>query len=187
MIEVVLRDPKSGLGITDAEIACVRVASVGDDDGNFSFYHILNGTLVEEIDNAATAEVFYKEISNNPKEFKSYSLYKSNEDGIYVAENLPTGLYLIIQKKAATNYDDMKPFLVSVPFLNEGEYKYQVTANVKTELDNEIDVLPDSISKPGKLPQTGQLLWPIPLLIAAGLLLIAVGCYLRRNKVNEEL
>lgn len=37
-----------------------------------------------------------------------------------------------------------------------------------------------------KLPQTGQLWWPVPLLICGGLLCIAVGLLLRRRNADEE-
>lgn len=37
----------------------------------------------------------------------------------------------------------------------------------------------------GKLPQTGQLWWPVPLLLTAGLLCIAIGLIRRRGARNE--
>ena len=36
-----------------------------------------------------------------------------------------------------------------------------------------------------RLPQTGQLWWPVPLLLACGLLLIVFGLVRRRGKKNE--
>ena len=41
-----------------------------------------------------------------------------------------------------------------------------------------------SNSKPG-LPQTGQLWWPVPLLVAAGLLFIIIGLVQRRGAADE--
>ena len=38
----------------------------------------------------------------------------------------------------------------------------------------------------GKLPQTGQLWWPVPVLTAAGMLLIVVGLVRRREADYEE-
>lgn len=42
--------------------------------------------------------------------------------------------------------------------------------------------------KPGKptLPQTGQLWWPVPVLTAAGLLLVIAGLLRRRGAENEK-
>ena len=44
-----------------------------------------------------------------------------------------------------------------------------------------------TITNISKLPQTGQLNWPIPVLIAGGLLLLAVGWVLvfHRKKKND--
>ncbi len=39
--------------------------------------------------------------------------------------------------------------------------------------------------KGGKLPQTGQLWWPVPVLLLAGLVLVIVGL-LRRKEDNYE-
>lgn len=184
-IQMILQDNEDGNAITDAEFLCFRVGAVDDSDGNFSFRHILTGKNIENIDSADTAAVFNKEISNNIKKFESYTFSKPTGEGIYSVENLPVGLYLIIQNKSADNYGDIKPFLVSVPFLQEGKYEYEVTANIKTELYKESETAPSS--KPEKLPQTGQLLWPILLLASVGLAFIVLGCYLRRDKGNKDL
>ncbi len=47
---------------------------------------------------------------------------------------------------------------------------------------------PESPEKPAQptLPQTGQLWWPVPLLIVAGMTLILIGLIRRRGAVNEE-
>ena len=41
-------------------------------------------------------------------------------------------------------------------------------------------------SKPPKLPQTGQYWWPVPVLLASGLLLVAVGLVRRRGGAGHE-
>lgn len=186
MIDVVLQNSETSEGITDAELSCIRVGKVGEDDGNFNFYHTVTGEKIEDIESISTAEAFNNEVKQNSKQFTAYSTSLVEVNGTYRFSGLPTGLYLVVQKKSATGYADMHSFLVSVPYLEDGEYKYQVTANVKTELYKELQETPKEEvkpSKPGdKLPQTGQLLWPIPLLLAAGLLMIAFGLYLRRGK-----
>jgi hypothetical protein len=46
---------------------------------------------------------------------------------------------------------------------------------------------PDNPNNPTTtLPQTGQLWWPVPLLAFGGLILVAVGMYLRKGKPDEE-
>lgn len=41
-------------------------------------------------------------------------------------------------------------------------------------------------TKPGKLPQTGQLWWPVPVLLCAGLLCLVIGILRRRGYQDEK-
>ena len=47
---------------------------------------------------------------------------------------------------------------------------------------------PTTPTQPGKptLPQTGQLWWPVPVLIAAGLLFVVIGLVRRRGTIDEK-
>ena len=47
---------------------------------------------------------------------------------------------------------------------------------------------PTTPPQPGKptLPQTGQLWWPVPVLIAAGLLFVVIGLVRRRGTIDEK-
>ena len=107
--------------------------------------------------------------------------------------NLSLGLYLVAQKTAASGYKMTDSFLVSVPYLEDGAYVYNVKADPKTDLEREVE--PTSQTKPstpsgggggGKLVQTGQLWWPVPVLICAGLGCIVVGLFRRRRGQNED-
>lgn len=96
---------------------------------------------------------------------------------------LEEGLYLLAQNHAATGYYALSPFLVSIPYHGE----YQVDVNSKTELLREPEPTEPSAppGKPGvKLPQTGQLNWPIPILAASGMALFVIGwvlCFRKRD------
>ena len=39
---------------------------------------------------------------------------------------------------------------------------------------------------PPKLPQTGMLWWPVPVLACGGLLLIVIGCFMRRRRGEQD-
>ena len=41
-------------------------------------------------------------------------------------------------------------------------------------------------AEPEKLPQTGQLWWPVPLLFCAGLIFVAAGLIIRRRRGNSD-
>ena len=76
---------------------------------------------------------------------------------------------------------------MSVPYLYADEYQYHVTSQPKTDLEREVKPTspPSSGGGGGKLPQTGQLWWPVPVLACAGLGCIAVGLLRRREDRDE--
>lgn len=51
--------------------------------------------------------------------------------------------------------------------------------------DKPVPTTPSSPTKP-RLPQTGQLWWPVPVLIAAGLLFVILGLIRRRGRTDEK-
>ena len=93
-------------------------------------------------------------------------------DGKAALEGLPTGLYL----------------LCAAPYQKGGWWQYAATVEPKLERtgtpEPPVIIIPDKPAPtPGdKLPQTGLLQWPITLLAAIGVLLVAVGCRLRRRR-----
>ena len=107
-------------------------------------------------------------------------------NGTVVFLNLQPGLYLVTQETEAAGYSKISPFLVSVPYLEEGTYVYDVTARSKTALEQEISKSADLWEdKDDKLPQTGQLNWPVPLLAVSGLAVFVLGWYLRFGRKKD--
>lgn len=110
---------------------------------------------------------------------------KIDSKGSVLFSGLSTGLYLIIQTKAADGYNAAEPFLVSVPMQENGVYIYNVDASPKIELFREPETTPTKTpevpSKP-MLPQTGQLNWPVPVMVVLGLILFSAGWTLRCGK-----
>lgn len=106
------------------------------------------------------------------------------ENGVAAFPDLELGLYLIVQTEAADGYYAVSPYLVSVPKLGENGYVYDVDATPKMAA---LTAVPVTTDKPdSKLPQTGQLNWPVPVLSIAGLLLFAIGWALRYSKRDEH-
>ena len=104
-----------------------------------------------------------------------------------VFDSLAPGLYVISQPKAADGYEPVAPFLVTVPFKGEdGKLQYDVDARPKVEKARKSTPTPTppvTKTPPPKLPQTGQLWWPVPLLVIAGLLFILAGW--RRKRADS--
>lgn len=112
--------------------------------------------------------------------------------GVASFSGLPVGLYLVTGETFRTDGASVvpAPFMICLPDLSDGdEWLYDVQAGVKSQ------IIPDASSdtssggssssgKPsqGKLPQTGQLWWPVPVLLLTGAAFTALGAArLRRS------
>jgi len=114
-------------------------------------------------------------------------------DGTAKFENLETGLYLVYQTQqdASGGFAPIKPYLISVPYLSGGKYVMDVTAKPKVPLEEAPPVPTEpEPTKPtdSQLPQTGQLNWPVPILVVGGLVLFLLGWFLcfDGNKKKHE-
>ena len=185
-IEVVVR--YDGEDVNGGTLTAVKIGYVDEEDGNFFFSQELTGTLLEDIASAALPGELYDFYENNKKNHEFYVQTQSVKDGKATFAGLPTGLYLIIQEKAAKGFSKLSPFLVSVPYMEDGQYLYDVTAAIKTELEREPESTPPPSTKPDgpKLPQTGQLNWPVPVLAVSGLAMFTLGFLLRKKEDPYE-
>ena len=170
-------------------LALYKVGDVAEEDGNYSFVPVeaIRGDL------AQFGDIQSPDLAGKLSKLESKLTpvtalpQKVGEDGKVTFLNLPFGLYLVVQKTTPAGYGKTEPFLVSLPYLYEGEYQYDVASQPKTDLEREVKPTapPSSGGGGGKLPQTGQLWWPVPVLACAGLGCIAVGL-LRRREAKDE-
>ena len=184
-----------GKPLSGGELTLYPVGEVAEDDGNYSFaktgrFTRWDGEFGDLENSAEIAESLAEFVKDNgiigTHEPVKDGRAKFDNDG----EGLPQGLYLIIQTAPADGYYAVAPFLVSLPYHDGAEYQYDVRAEVKTELEKTTETTPptkppEKPGKPGKLPQTGQLWWPVPVLVCAGLACIAVGLIRRRRGQDE--
>ena len=179
-----------GKAVPGGTLALYKVGDVVEDDGNYSFVPVeaIQADIpkfgdIQSPDLAGKLAKLEKKLT--PVTAKPVTIDKN---GTVTFSNLEFGLYLVVQKTAASGYGKTSPFLVSVPYLYKGEYKYNVTSQPKTDLEREVKPTtpPSSGGGGGKLPQTGQLWWPVPVLVCMGLGCIAVGLIRRREAGDES-
>lgn len=105
-----------------------------------------------------------------------------NAEGKVKFEDLEVGLYLIVQAKQGRG-DDSKftilPFLMTIPYYeSDGSLTYDVDAETKPIAIVKEEVITPT---PTRIPQTGQLWWPVMALGAAGAVFVAAGI-IRRSR-----
>ena len=176
-------------------LALYKVGDVAEEGGNYSFVPV---EAIRE-DFAQFGDIQSPELAEKLSKLESKLTpvtalpQKVGEEGKVTFLNLPFGLYLVVQKTAPAGYGKTEPFLVSLPYLEEGEYQYDVASQPKTDLEREVTTKPTTspTTKPasssgGKLPQTGQLWWPVPVLACGGLGCIVVGLIRKRRAGDED-
>ena len=176
-------------------LALYKVGDVAEEDGNYSFVPVAairqDFPQFGDIQSPDLAEKLSKlESKLTPV---TALPQKVGDNGKVTFLDLPFGLYLVVQKTAPAGYGKTEPFLVSLPYLEEGEYQYDVASQPKTDLERDVTTKPTTspTTKPasssgGKLPQTGQLWWPVPVLACGGLGCIVVGLIRKRRAGDED-
>ena len=170
----------NGEPIKDGYFSCIQVADVVREDANYYFRQLLEPDTVFR-NGLPSVDDMYLLVYDNPTFFIAHKVSHTNTTGTVKFGGLKPGLYLIIQETASKGYTAAKPFLVSVPYKMDGKYIYDVDATVKSELEpttqTEPTVPPTTIPDE-KIPQTGQLTWPVPILAVGGMLLFMLGWWL---------
>lgn len=191
-------DQKGSISVSmkaGGDLNIFKVADVVSDNGysyelTEEFSGIENAsTVTETIDkkldasNAELAKNLAKFASD--KSVKAKTTLKATEDSVLKFSDLEVGLYLITQSTASTGYSIMDPFLISIPGKETEKDRYNVNASPKMgKIQKETTPPPKDNTPPsgGKLPQTGQLWWPVPVLAIAGAAFVLFGWLRRRSR-----
>lgn len=165
--------------LPDGALRAFQIGTLQDIDGDFSFAP-LSAYKDKDLSEENLTPDLAKELAGMvqaPDGFKPSSF----ENGVVTFDGLELGLYLIIQTKTISGFEKITPFLVSVPLWDKDHYLYEISVSEKFEL-KKTPSTPDTPDKPGPtLPQTGQVNWPVPVLLTLGLVLIVSGAALRRK------
>lgn len=193
-ISVTIKDNATGEAVGGGSLTIYKVADVVVDNG---YKFDASGTAFKSAggdyssDEALDAALAAKLADYAKKQKIAGDTLKIGSDGVATASNLDFGLYLIVQNKAAKGYGSVKPFLVSVPQRQEdGTYLYKVDATPKPGTKIDKNPTPTPTRKPTstptptpfkKIPQTGQLWWPVFAMAVAGVLCLVVGMAVKRR------
>ena len=142
----------------------------------------------EELDSAnlELAEKMAEIASSGAIDFDA-AAQEMDAEGKVSFEGLSVGLYLVMQdaQGSGDNKYVISPFLISIPYRNpDGTLTYDVTAESKPIGIGKIEPppKPDKPDKPSRIPQTGQLWWPVMALGIAGALFVLAGVAVKVRK-----
>ena len=182
--------------VTGGRLAMYRIAKVRQTDGNYDFENLPEfAGFHKDMSDLTSAELarcladFVDSHNIQPVDARD------NKTGSVTFPELSHGLYLVVQVKAASGYEAVQPFLVTVPMLEDGHYVYDVNAYGKIALKKAktdpagrtpTGTVPGGTVPGGGLPQTGQLNWPIPVLALAGCILILIGLACSRKNDYDK-
>lgn len=89
--------------------------------------------------------------------------------GSVIFDDLPAGQYFLVQHKAPAGYYPIKPFLVELLQMPGGTQISSVDGTPKLEPEK-------------KLPQTGQLVWPVWVLLGMGICTTGIGLLILKRE-----
>ena len=170
----------NGSPLEDGSLNLYKVGEICEEDGNY-FFQLINGKTIaqeKEIDQALADKL----LSNAGEQLRA-KLTAPIKNGKAVFAELPVGLYVAWQdvEDASTGLQPIRPVLISVPRFQNGAYELDVQAKPKNAPEPVPSEPTEEPTKPPsgeKLPQTGQLVWPIPLLAMAGVTVFVLGWWL---------
>lgn len=193
-IEVDLVSLDSGETIVGGTLTLYQVAKAEVLEGEIKFTYTdefaqcgmtLTAEEKSESEKKALAEALEAYVEQNNITGQSAAV---DESGRAAWTDLEHGLYLVVQTSQSEGYAPIQTFLVSVPESVDGAYIYEINAKPKTgTTDTPDDPTTDNkktVSSGSKLPQTGQLWWPVPVLAVVGILCVFAGWY--RKKWSES-
>ena len=181
---------KKGIAPTRGTIACIQVARVVMENGNLS-YELTNGfektglSLEDFIRGDQSASSLVKAVEKVlPAGAQKQTC--TIRAGKVSFPDLELGLYLIRQEHGFKNHESIQSFLVTLPMNGDEGWIYEVNATPKVGTVSQKPPKSPPSGGYSKLPQTGQLNWPVPVLAVAGLVLFSIGWLLTREKYEED-
>lgn len=198
-ITVNMKTPDSD-GVYDTPIYLYQVADAAmDNNGNLhmepleAYKSFVFDSLTQE-DVRILLDKLCKTIKTSESKADTYPelsplvVKQAGTDGKIHFDNLVAGVYLLMKdNKESSDKLEMSPALVYLPNYNQDGDSWEHTATVNPKFDwhADVDPNPHPVAPDTKLPQTGMVQWPVPLLVLAGLFLLLVGYGMVRNSKQD--
>ena len=167
-------------GGDDDDTVTRKVLKVWDDEGSeesrpkeIRVRLLRNGTVYDTV--TLTAKNNWRHTWRELKEDARWTVVEEPVEGYTVSVNRE-GITFVVTNSLTEDPPDGPPPPPDTPDTPPG------TVDIPPETPPKIEDVPDG----PKLPQSGQLWWPVPVLAAAGLFLIAVGMVRRRGAEYES-
>lgn len=182
-----------GQPLTSGKLNLYQVGTIeelSEDEYGFRLFAAVGRTAVtqDELYDPVVAE----EILTSAKDSGLPAITAPIENGTVKFENLQTGLYVVWQDEgdAPEGLLPIQPFLISVPRWQGDHYALDVEAEPKVPVETKPTEPTEPTTPPDdKLPQTGQLNWPIPVMALSGAVLMIIGwilCLGRKRSGYEK-
>lgn len=189
-----------GNSVHSGALTLYRIAYLEQNNGDMVYHYTddFSGCGYALDDVAEDSSTLAAELAEYAAENNFTGTIAENETGTVAFHDLVLGLYLIVQTEEADGDYAVSPFIVLVPLDVDDEWVYEVEASPKMGILTASPETPEEPDEPAtpstsgkqtvsgsKLPQTGQLFWPIPVLIFAGVFFLVMGGILmRRNRTK---
>lgn len=169
--------------VTGGDMAVYQVARLAEDD---PFAYALLPAFAEaqisltasdvSANSAAYAERLSAEVTKAKPVFQTAAI---PSEGVTIS-GLEQGIYLFVQSRAAEGYEVLKPFLLTVP--KDGQYTITAVEKMSPLTAKPRTVTPDPTARRAReLPFTGQLWWPVYLLLISGIICLSLSFTKRRS------
>lgn len=177
--------------LNSGSLTLYRVGAIANDGGDYFFVLIPelqdSGLSLENLESASLPG----QLEELAVEHGLTPISAPIRSGEAAFTDLLPGLYVVSQTEgdACDGFMPIHPFLISLPHWDGSAYVYDRTAQPKVSLEEkptEPSEPPETVPPDSKLPQTGQLNWPVPVLAVSGLAFLLAGWFLCFGKKERH-
>ena len=153
-IKVTLHEMSEDTYVEGAEITIYKIADAYLNGVNLGFKYTEEFSTCSVSLDDLTVDGLSKDISLCVKPDSVGTSLITNSDGVVNFNNLDLGLYLVSQTNKVDGYSNIDSFLVHIPKVIDNSWTYDISANPKTDIYKEIDLVVNKVwnTDDNKLP-----------------------------------